>query len=642
MLRASTHTTQARAPADILFQRLLEGTSQYIGREFFRSLVKNLAIALHVRGSWVTEIRPDRKGMIAQAFYLGGDFIEDFEYDLKDTPCETVVAGNSFVLIPDRLVELYPDDDDLAIKESVSYMGAPLLDVDGQTIGLLAALHTKPLTQNPTIENVFKIFASRAAAELQRIRIGRTLQQREAQLSNIVNGAMDAILELDDDLRIVFFNTSAAGMFGIGPDESGLDFSNLLHPENAARFVETCNSLARLPDAHRFIWLPENMLARNGRGRQFHVEGTVSSYESREGTRYCLLLRNVEERIRAGKKIRQLRQETELLKKQVENLSGRTAIIGSSQAMRSALEKVRQVAVTDATVLLHGETGTGKELFAEAIHQNSRRKNKTFVKVNCAAIPAQLMESEFFGHEKGAFTGATAKREGRFVMADGGTIFLDEIGELSYDLQAKLLRVLQEGEFEPVGSSQTHKVNVRIVAATNRNLLEQVGKGLFREDLFYRLNVFPIQIPPLRERNDDIVEIAGSYAAQIAGQTGKRMPPFDARAIDLLKGYHWPGNVRELRNVIERAVICAQGNRWDLRSAMPDAFTHRSADVPDALDGRTPFDTGKLLELEKANILKALQRTGWRVSGPRGAALLLGLNPSTLASKMKSLGIKRP
>jgi transcriptional regulator with GAF, ATPase, and Fis domain len=293
-------------------------------------------------------------------------------------------------------------------------------------------------------------------------------------------------------------------------------------------------------------------------------------------------------------------------------------------------------------VLILGETGSGKELIARAIHGASPRRERPMVKVNCAAIPASLIESEFFGHERGAFTGATGKREGRFALADGGTIFLDEVGELPLELQGKLLRVLQEGEFEPVGSSRTRKVNVRVVAATNRDLFREVQDGRFREDLYYRLSVFPLTVPPLRERGDDIALLAEEFARKFAQKTGRTLAPFTPQCLARLKAYPWPGNVRELQNVIERAVITARDGRMNLDRALPDVpeISALPAAVEEASDRIRTVQ--EIEALERANILRALEACGWRVSGDNGAAQRLGMNPSTLSSRIKALGIRRP
>jgi transcriptional regulator with GAF, ATPase, and Fis domain len=311
--------------------------------------------------------------------------------------------------------------------------------------------------------------------------------------------------------------------------------------------------------------------------------------------------------------------------------------------MKELFEALKRVAATDATVLVFGETGTGKELIAHLIHQSGARKDRPLVRVNCAAIPGALMESEFFGHERGAFTGATTRREGRFALANGGTIFLDELGELPLDLQAKLLRVLQEGEFEPLGGSRTLKVNVRVVAATNRDLAEMARAGKFREDLFYRLNVFPLRVPPLRERGDDVILLARAFAERLARRMGRRLEPLHPEDLRRLQQYPWPGNVRELQNVIERALILSTGSRLELDRAMPDAAPRVQApEVPAGAGEERILSAREMEALERANIERALAACGGKVSGEEGAARRLGLAASTLSSRIKALGIRRP
>ncbi|WP_279426337.1 sigma-54 interaction domain-containing protein [Anaeromyxobacter terrae] len=330
----------------------------------------------------------------------------------------------------------------------------------------------------------------------------------------------------------------------------------------------------------------------------------------------------------------------------VEITEANDAIVGRSPALRRALQSVAQVAATDATVLLLGETGTGKELFARAIHDRSRRRDRPLVKVNCAAMPATLIESELFGHERGAFTGATQRREGRFALADGGTIFLDEIGELPLELQGKLLRVLQEGEFEPVGGSRTRKVDVRVIAATNRDVQQGVRRGEFREDLFYRLSVFPLRLPPLRERGDDVVLIATAMAESLARRLGRAVAPPGPADAAALRGYSWPGNVRELRNAVERAIITSSDGFLHLDRVLPTPalpFATASAGPVAArrVDGEI-LTARRLRQLERDNMIAALERAGWRVGGVRGAAALLDVSPSTFKSRMKALEIRRP
>jgi len=304
-------------------------------------------------------------------------------------------------------------------------------------------------------------------------------------------------------------------------------------------------------------------------------------------------------------------------------------IIGQSPAIAYVFFRIDQVAPQDTTVLLLGETGSGKGMVARAIHRRSTRKDRALITVNCTALPANLIESELFGREKGAFTGAHARQVGRFELANGGTIFLDEIGEMPLELQVKLLRVLQDGEFERLGSPHSTKVDVRIIAASNRNLEEEIKAGRFREDLFYRLNVFPITIPPLRQRTEDIPLLVNHFVTKFNKKTGKQITSVSKEILDGLEEYHWPGNVRELESVIERAVITSPKNALQVLDRFEPI---RKADVQ---------DVKALADLERDHILQVLQKTGWRIEGKNGAALLLGLNPSTLRARMRKYGIRR-
>ena len=310
-------------------------------------------------------------------------------------------------------------------------------------------------------------------------------------------------------------------------------------------------------------------------------------------------------------------------------------MVGTSPAMNALFGEIDQVASTNATVLMVGETGTGKELVARAIHAHSSRSESVLVKVNCAALSAGLIESELFGHEKGAFTGAISQRTGRFELADGGTIFLDEIGDLSAELQAKLLRVLQEGEFERVGGTDTLKVDTRVLAATNQNLEQAVEERRFRADLYYRLRVFPLRVPPLRERTGDIPLLVHYFLNFFTGTLGKPVQRVSPEKMAALNAYDWPGNVRELKNVIERAVITSSGQELELRNwQTPSGAGERPGEEAGADQA--------LEAVERQHILRVLEQCGWKVSGEGGAAQVLGLKPTTLRSRMKRLGIERP
>jgi len=327
-----------------------------------------------------------------------------------------------------------------------------------------------------------------------------------------------------------------------------------------------------------------------------------------------------------------LQAENVYLQQEVARQYNFDEIIGNSQLLSQVFQKVEQVAPMDATVLLLGETGTGKGVIARAIHSRSARKNRPLITVDCTTLPAALIESELFGRERGAFTGSDSKQIGRFELADGGTLFLDEIGEMPLEMQAKLLRVIQEGEFERLGSPRTIKVNVRIIAATNRNLSEEVRNGMFREDLFYRLNVFPITLPPLRQRKEDIPLLVKHFVAKFNKKIGKQIDILSKGALNTLHQHHWPGNVRELESAIERAVILSEGNSLQILDRF-ETFDKISANEGQATKG--------LVELEQEHIVNVLQQTSWRIEGVKGAALILGLNPSTLRARMRKYGIVR-
>jgi transcriptional regulator with GAF, ATPase, and Fis domain len=423
----------------------------------------------------------------------------------------------------------------------------------------------------------------------------------------------------------------------------GEDFRLFVSPDDAGKLVPLIAELDERPEGQQSRWIPGGLTARCPGGDSFPAEATVSRFEMHRRKFTTLILRNVLDRVEAEQKIQSLTAETALLREELEALHHDETLLGESQALRQVLRDIGQVAETDATVLILGETGTGKELVARAIHAASKRREKPMITVNCAAMPPTLIESELFGHEAGAFTGATKKRAGRFTLADTGTIFLDEIGELPLDLQAKLLRVLQEGEFDPVGSVSTKKVNVRVLAATNRDLGKSVRAGAFREDLFYRLNVFPLRVPPLRERGDDVVRLASTFARRLAAKMGRKIAPLAADSTHLLTSYNWPGNVRELQNVIERAVITATDGRLNLDRALPGASPTPLPPAEDAASSSGRIRTAKELEqLERTNILRALDTAKWKVSGEKGAAALLGMNASTLSSRMKALKIQKP
>lgn len=623
---------------------IVEGTASETGEQFFASLVENLAKVLGTHGAWVTEYLVQPRRLRALAFWLGGQWVRDYEHAIEGTPCQAVVEGKRLVHYPDKILEIYPEEPDLRSIGAVSYMGVPLLDVDGKILGHLAILDTRPMPEDPRALALFRIFAARAAAELRRLRAEAEVREREEKLSGLVDSALDAIIELDGNFHATRVNPAAVRVFGCQVSQLvGQPFTRWLSTESATRLTKLIADLDIRPAGERYLWIPGGLTARRVDGAEFPAEATLSRFEVKHQTFHTLILRNVNDRLEAEQKIQSLTAQAEYLQEEIKTLHNFEDIIGRSKPLLHILQDVQEVAATDTTVLILGETGTGKELIARAIHAASPRRDRPLIKLNCAAIPAMLIESELFGHEKGAFTGAARRRDGRFALADGGTIFLDEVGELPLDLQAKLLRVIQEGEFEPVGSSQTKMVDVRIIAATNRDLAQAVKEGDFREDLYYRLNVFPITLPPLRDRGEDVALIASVFARRFAHRLGRRIEPLSQECIQRLQAYSWPGNVRELMSVIERAVITSRDGRLNLDRALPESAddavtTSASSDMA----GTRIRTAREFEELERRNLLCALEATGWRVAGENGAARMLGINPSTLNSRLKALGINRP
>jgi formate hydrogenlyase transcriptional activator len=466
---------------------------------------------------------------------------------------------------------------------------------------------------------------ARVATHLAIQQLRRRLHENEQRLANVIDSVLDAIVVFDAEGRITRLNRAAKRVFRFASAEPiGEPLKRFLSPRLCKTLGDYLSVSADTLPAP--LWIGEGSCAVRADGETFPVEASLSCAETSGQKLYTFILRDIDERKKAEAQVLQLQGLNRYLDEELRNASAGEEIIGAAAGMREVMEHVQQVACTDATVLITGETGTGKELIARAIHGLSPRKDKPLVKLNCAALPANLIESELFGHEKGAFTGALARKPGRFELADGGTLFLDEIGELALDLQAKLLRVLQEGEFERLGGTKTLQADVRIVAATNRDLAREVAAGRLRADLYYRLNVFPIAVPPLRERREDIAALAAHFMRRYAGKYGKRIDILPDGQLATLRGYRWPGNVRELEHVIERAVILAQSSHL----AFGDWFGNPAPSEPLTSD-----------EAQRAHIVKILEETGWRVSGKSGAAELLGLKPTTLESRMKKLAITR-
>ena len=471
------------------------------------------------------------------------------------------------------------------------------------------------------------------------------IEQIKKRYELILNSAGEGIYGLDANGRATFVNPAAVKMTGWSVEETIGEAGHAQHHHTKADGSpyphEECPIYAALKDGKIHHQVRDEVFWRKD-GTSFPVYYTSTPIiDDGEIIGAVVVFQDVTEIKESEAKLKNALNEINQLKEriQAENIylqeeikhnSNFEEILGQSSKLKKVFHQVEQVAPTDTTVLLLGETGTGKELFARSIHDLSQRKERPLVKVNCTALPINLIESELFGHEKGSFTGASSRRIGRFELAHGGTIFLDEIGELSLDLQVKLLRVVQEGEFERLGGSTTISVDVRIIAATHRNLNEMVSKGEFREDLFYRLNVFPMTLPPLRERGKDISIIVQAFVDKFAQKMGKPIDTIHQKTMDELGSYSWPGNVRELENVIERAVILSNNSVLKLQ----DRLIHTNSEEAD-----TNLKT--FSDMEKDHIIKVLEHTNWRVSGEQGAATILEIHPNTLRSRMSKLGIKR-
>jgi formate hydrogenlyase transcriptional activator len=462
-----------------------------------------------------------------------------------------------------------------------------------------------------------------------RKRAEQKLRQDQKELQTITDAIRQSIVVLANDGTTLYANRVALDITGLTPDEVNEKgfFARVFHPDDVERLrdVRRQGLLEGLPFELEMRGLP-----KNGQYRWHLVQYDPLKDESGKVIRWYVTSIDIDDRKRTEER---LRNENLVLREEIDRTSMFEEIVGSSKPMRLVLKQVEKVAPADSTVLILGETGTGKELIARALHRRSRRANRAFVRVNCAAIPQSLIASELFGHEKGAFTGALQRRLGRFEAADGGTLFLDEIGELPMETQIALLRVLQEREFERVGSNHPIKVDVRLITATNRDLSGAVADGSFRQDLFYRLNVFPIAVPALRARAEDIPLLVEYFVGRYANAAGKKIRRLAKGTLELLKAYQWPGNIRELQNVVERAVILSEGDTF----VVDESWLKRHPTEP-----VRPHEGLSALEDREVEMIEAaLAETHGRISGPDGAAAKLGIPRQTLDSKIRRLGIDK-
>jgi PAS domain S-box-containing protein len=468
-------------------------------------------------------------------------------------------------------------------------------------------------------------------------RSAHDLRERERELQQILDFAPQLMGVFGPNHERLYANRVTLDYLGLNLDEwRRIDSSADAHPDDLERYNAHAARAFSTGSAHEV-----EMRIRKGDGsyRWFLVQYNPLRDEKGQVMRWYVACTDIEDRKRAEER---LRQENAALREEIDKASMFEEIVGTSPALKAVLSRVSKVAGSDSTVLITGETGAGKELIARAVHKQSHRSERAFVSVNCAALAPSLITSELFGYEKGAFTGATQRRLGRFELADGGTIFLDEVGELSPDIQVALLRVLQEREFERVGGGQRIHVDVRVIAATNRDLKAAVANGTFRQDLFYRLNVFPIEAPPLREREDDILMLVEYFVQRYASRTGKNFRSIDKKTLDLLQAYDWPGNIRELQNIIERSVILSSGDVFSVDELWLSKETFLPASRPASRNEASAGLNGKVEPRSEREIIEAaLAETRGRVSGPLGAAARLGIPPSTLDHKIKVLKINK-
>jgi formate hydrogenlyase transcriptional activator len=709
-------------PATQTFRSLTAATADKAGEEFFRQLVKHVALALDVGYAFVAEFAGAPSRVRTIALWGDGTWLDSVEYDLAGTPCEEVVRG-SLCRYENDVHTRFPEDKWLTKIGARGYLGVPLRAGDGQTLGHLAVIDTKPMPGDRAFQEVFQLFADRARVELERLRADAGLEEARRDLRfRLERTTADLQLARDQLTALVEIQRAVAG-----------------HLERKALFTAVANALQGVIPVERVILLLPGtdpavltVYAASGReGIQFFEGETIPRAGTIAGwvvaqDRPLVVGRADEVRERFPVSYARIRQEGMdsvvvmpllvesrcvgalammaeppdalaavspglldqiaaavavavdhcVAYEELQSLRDRLArenvylqeeirrehpfeeLVGSSPPLLALLRQVEQVAPTDTSVLILGETGTGKELVARAIHNRSTRRGRPLVKVNCAAISAGLVESELFGHVKGAFTGALERRVGRFELADGGTIFLDEIGELPLETQVKLLRVLQEHEFEPVGSNRSVRVDVRVIAATNRDLSEAIRSGRFRPDLFYRLNVFPIEVPPLRSRRSDIPQLVTFFLSGFVKKFGKRISSVSPETMARLTSYAWPGNIRELQNIVERAVVLCEGSVLELdQDLVPLSEAARSVPKLDgsveaggapegaapataALRGSASMELPTLEEAERRHIMAALERTGGIIQGANGAARILDLHPNTLRSRMQRLGIK--
>lgn len=555
-------------------------------------------------------------------------------------------SGEPLLLPGLRGDEEWMADPEWMKREQVKTFAAQPLVFRGEVLGVLAIFDTGVLSDEDF--QWLRVFADHAAVSIANARAFQEIEFLRARLEKENDQLREEFRDLFEeapipyvfeglDSRFIRANHAALKTLGIKSDEVTETFGKSFVPDNpeAQRRVREVFESIEQGKAPSGVVIE---LRRKDNGNPLWVQWWSKPAPDGKYTRTMMV--DITDRVLLEQEQARLQAENEYLLEEIRSEHGFGDIIGDSPGLRKVMQQIQLVAPTDAAVLVTGESGTGKELVARAIHEHSPRKGRALIKVNCGAVPENLFESEFFGHMRGAFTGAVRDKPGRFELADGGTLFLDEIGEVPVAMQAKLLRVLQEQEIERVGDTRTRKINVRIVAATNRDLKKEVEAGRFRQDLFYRLVVFPVDIPPLRERREDIAQLAAHFVRVTAKKMNRPPPRFTKTHAAELAAHDWPGNIRELQNVVERAVILAQGSplRFELAAAAP---AESSSTKTESTEPAKLLTRDQLKLHERESIIAALRQCGGKVFGVGGAAELLGMKPTTLASRIKALGIKK-
>jgi transcriptional regulator with PAS, ATPase and Fis domain len=661
-------SSQADSVLEHLVFEIAQGVSGQTGVPFFRSLVRHLAAALEADFVLVGILLPGAHRIQSLAVY--GVETEALEYDLPGTPCENVIRKH-LCSYHSGIQRMFPQDLMLAEMGAEGYVGSPMIDTAGNCQGLVCAITRRPLSNPRLAESLLQIFATRAATELERKNYQDALSESEKRLHALVTHGTEAVMRIelaqpvpldlpeDEQIELIYrhgyvadCNDQAARLFGragaaemIGARLHAV--SPLSDPAQVERLRAGIRSRWQFSQVERTMHGRNFLFTRQGEIENGALTGgwiTVLDLTAVKQAEAEVLRLNaeLEERVAELTELKgRLEQDNAYLLEEINAEHAHLAMVGDGPRFRELLDRIRLVAGTSATVLITGETGTGKELVARAIHDLCPRRSRPLVKINCAAISAGLVESELFGHVKGAFTGATERRVGRFEHANGGTLFLDEVTELPLESQSKLLRVLQEQEFEPVGSNRTVKVDVRVLAATNRNLSEAVREGRLRMDLYYRLLVIPVEVAPLRERREDIPALAAHFIARLARQFGRRTKRVGDATMRQMMAYDWPGNIRELENFLARAVVLSPG---EVLNATLDVVSAPAAPPAATAHVGSPAQAGhqSLEDAERRHIESVLNSTRWIVEGPQGAAGILQMNPSTLRSRMKRLGIQRP